>query len=149
MLLNDVKPKRLRKQVRQKQLLDLWIRGFTIDQIAEVLKCTKMTVNRDLKELADKNFDNMVENVDVIKQILNFCTTTNEAVLKEAWANLDKFKSERTKVSTLNLINQTLDQRLGILERLKIIEKVVGTLKHTGGMELRWKNDGDSHPIQA
>lgn len=122
---------------RQEKVERLHIRGFTIREIAEKLKVSFRTINRDLNEIRDNNLEILRHNKETREWMLEQWSDILSK-LKEAeriiWLSIDETKNHATKIRGAQHIVQINQSKKEIFGSLGLLPE---TMEHIrGGMDI-------------
>lgn len=128
---------RLQTAKRREKVFRSIAKGLTIREIAELHGVTVHTIDKDIQALKDR-LNSEIEKKD-ISSILLMIKSTQESTLRELWYIYGKAKQESTKLGCMNQINHLIDEKIGLMQRLGLIDRAPDEIIITSGDEIASK----------
>lgn len=127
------------KQRREKVFRNV-ARGLTREEMAKYHEVSVYTIDKDIQALKDR-LTKEIEKKDV-SSVLLMIKSTQEATLRELWKIYKDALQESTKLGCMKQINQLIDEKIGLMQRLGLIDKAPEEIVITSGDELASKMEG-------
>lgn len=121
----------LKTIARRAKVVEARVRGFTIEEIAEMEKCSPTTVKKDLKLFHDAAALNIKQNTT---STIGEYVTGKQSRIKKLYILLSEAASTREKARILRQIDETIEEMMKTLSS-------VGVLPKTPDMEVSVKNE--------
>ena len=107
---------------RREKVLLLVSQGFSQRDIADKIKVSVGTVNKDLSYLREQAKENIKKYVDEkIPEEYEKCLTGLNSILRESWSISDKAIDKREKIEALKLARDCYSMRLDLLTNSSVI----------------------------
>jgi len=121
------KPKKLENDIiqsRRAEVLTLHAKGLTQKEIAEQLKVTTPTINKDLsalKEQAHERIKTFVE--DIIPQEHQKTVAGIEAIIKEAWEIARTADEQSVALAALKVAHECYTTKLNVISDATVLDR--------------------------
>ena len=107
---------------RREKILLLSSQGYSQRDIADKIKVSVGTVNKDLSYLREQARENIKKYVDEkIPEEYEKCLTGLNSILRESWSISDKAIDKREKIEALKLARDCYSMRLDLLTNSSVI----------------------------
>ena len=107
---------------RREKILLLSSQGYSQRDIADKIKVSVGTVNKDLSYLREQSRENIKKYVDEkIPEEYEKCLTGLNSILRESWSISDKAIDKREKIEALKLARDCYSMRLDLLTNSSVI----------------------------
>ena len=117
---------------RREKVLLLVSQGFSQRDIADKIKVSVGTVNKDLSYLREQARENIKKYVDEkIPEEYEKCLTGLNSFLRESWSISDKAIDKREKIEALKLARDCYSMRLDLLTNSSVINDSIKFVSET------------------
>ncbi len=119
---------------RRSQVKKMLVRGVTQEKMAEQLDVTRRTVARDVKHIKEEIKDKIKE--EPIEEVLTDLEATLDILKQEYWKIYhDKEATNSVKLRALKSINESVENRIKLLQKLGVVREEPDKLEIKEGYE--------------
>jgi DNA-binding transcriptional regulator LsrR (DeoR family) len=112
---------------RRSKVLDYLSKGFTQDEIADILKVSQPTIQRDIKFIrthSKKHLRTFIS--ERLPEEVDKAFTSFDSIIKRAWQTADSTEDDKVRLQALNLVKETFAAKMDLCSNVDIVNHVIG-----------------------
>jgi HTH domain len=123
---NDKEKEKDRIDWRRSKVQELSSQGHSQREIAQILKVSNGTVNRDLSILRQQAKENIKKYIDErLPEEYEKCLVGLTAITKEAWNTTQNTEDKREKIQALSLAKECYSTKLDLLTNATVVDDAI------------------------